>query len=94
MVARVLSGEPLQRVAHDLTSGAFPPPRVRTEWNVTPLKRSLTSETMLGYVISGFKPLRNDDGSPIVRAEPILSREVFDRVKVELESRSRRGQEV
>ncbi|WP_235660627.1 recombinase family protein [Mycobacteroides abscessus] len=37
VVARVLSGEPLQRVAHDLTSGAFPPPRVRTEWNVTRL---------------------------------------------------------
>ncbi|ANA99696.1 phague integrase [Mycolicibacterium phlei] len=92
VVARVLTGEPLQRIAHDLTSRGIPTPKGKAEWNVTPLKRSLTSEAMLGYVISDFKPLRNDDGSPIIRAEPILSREVFDRVKVELESRSRRGQ--
>ncbi|BEL40422.1 recombinase family protein [Mycobacteroides abscessus] len=92
VAARVLGGEPLQRIAHDLTSRGIPTPKGRTEWNVTPLKRSLTSEAMLGYVMSGDKPLRNDDGSPIIRAEPILSREVFDRVKVELESRSRRGE--
>jgi site-specific DNA recombinase len=34
--------------------------------------------------------VRNDDGSPVVRAEPILSREVFDRLGVELADRENR----
>ena len=55
------------------------------------LKRSLTSQALLGYAMSVDQPVRNDDGSPVVRAEPILSCEVFDRVGAELEARSRRG---
>ena len=39
---------------------------------------------MLGYAVSQGKAIRNDDGSPVVRSEPILTREVFDRVRVEL----------
>ena len=34
--------------------------------------------------------VRNDDGSPVVRADPILTREVFDRVAVELADRENR----
>ncbi|MGV0603366.1 recombinase family protein [Mycolicibacterium sp. XJ1904] len=34
--------------------------------------------------------LRNEDGSPVVRAEPILTRDVFDRVGVELAHRENR----
>ena len=34
--------------------------------------------------------VRNDDGSPVVRADPILSREVFDRLGVELADRENR----
>lgn len=34
--------------------------------------------------------IRNDDGSPVVRSEPILSREVFDRLGVELADRENR----
>ena len=34
--------------------------------------------------------VRNDDGSPVVRAEPILTREVFDRLGVELADRENR----
>lgn len=35
-------------------------------------------------------PVRNDDGSPVVRAEPVLTREVFDRLGVELAERENR----
>lgn len=101
---RVLDGEPLQRIAHDLTRRDVLTPKDHTlkrqgkptkgtTWNVTPLKRSLLSEAMLGRVTDAKgKPIRGDDGSPIVRAEPILTRELFERLRVELDSRSKRGE--
>lgn len=102
VVRRVLAGDPLNRVAHDLTRRGIPTVKDRmaqlqdnpmkgTTWNVTPLKRSLLSEAMLGYAVSGGKPIRNDDGSPVVRSEPILDRKDFDALRVELASRSKRG---
>lgn len=100
---RVIDGEPLGRIAHDLTrrgvltpKDLFARDRGREqhgrEWSVTQLKRSLLSETMLGYAVSKGKALRNDDGSPVVRSEEILSREVFDRIGAELVGRSKRGE--
>lgn len=100
---RVIDGEPLQRLAHELTrrgvltpKDAFAKHRGRElqnrEWSVTQLKRSLLSETMLGHAVSGGKAVRNEDGSPVIRAEPILAREVFDRIKVELSGRAKRGE--
>ncbi|WP_065287273.1 recombinase family protein [Mycolicibacter kumamotonensis] len=102
VVRRVLAGDPLNRVAHDLTRRGIPTVKDRaaqlqgkpmkgTGWNVTPLKRSLLSEAMLGYAVSGGKPIRSEDGSPVVRSEPILDRKDFDALRVELSSRSKRG---
>jgi len=101
VVERVLSGEPLRAVAHNLTARKVLTPRdqfarhqgreVRGyEWHSSGLKRSLTSETLLGYAVSGDTPVRADDGSPVVRADPILTREVFDRLGVELADRENR----
>jgi site-specific DNA recombinase len=102
IVRRVLDLEPLQKIAIDLTArGVLTPkdllrqrqgkPIKGTEWSQTVLKRSLTSEAMLGWVMSEGKPLRNDDGSPIQRSEPLMTREVFDRVRAVLESRTPKG---
>jgi site-specific DNA recombinase len=100
VVKRVLAGEPLYRIAEDLTARGIPTVKDRmkalqgkelkgTAWNSGPMKRSLLSEAMLGYVTTADgKPLRNDDGSPIQRSDPILTRETFERVRVELENRS------
>lgn len=99
VVKRVLAGERLHKIAEDLTARGIPTVKDRmkalqgkplkgTAWNSGPMKRSLLSEAMLGFVTTADgKPLRNDDGSPIQRCEPILSRETFERVRVELESR-------
>lgn len=123
VVERVLSGEPLRAVAHDLTARKPPTPKDRFaqsqgrevkgyEWHSSPLKRALTSPTLLGQIVARepltdaqgrvqrdskgrklFGPeavIRNDDGSPVTRCEPILTREVFDRLGVELADRENR----
>lgn len=123
VVERVLTGEPLRAVAHDLTARKILTPRDRFaqsqgrevkgyEWHSGPLKRALTSLTLLGQIVAReplidaqgrvqrdskgrktFGPetvIRNEDGSPVVRAEPILTREVFDRLGVELADRENR----
>lgn len=123
VVERVLKGEPLRAIAHDLTGRGILTPRDRFaevrgrevagyEWHSAPLKRALTSQTLLGRVVTrevvtdaqgriqrdakgkkvfGAEALVvGDDGSPVVRAEPILTRDVFDRVGVELSGRENR----
>ncbi|GBG36845.1 recombinase family protein [Mycobacterium montefiorense] len=103
VVRRVLDGEPLQRVAEDLTSRRVLTPKdsfakaQRRDvkdfpWSSTQLKRSLISPAMLGHAVSNGASVRNDDGSPVIRAEPILTREVFERLAVELLNRSNRGE--
>jgi site-specific DNA recombinase len=39
-----------------------------------------------------WEAVRNDDGSPVVRCEPILTREKFEAVRVSLDSRAKRGE--
>ncbi|UXA17652.1 recombinase family protein [Mycobacterium sp. SMC-4] len=101
VVKRVLAGDPLRAIAHDMTERGVLTPRDRLAqvkgrevkgyaWHSGPLKRALTNQALLGYVMSGDEPIRNDDGSPVVRSAPILSREVFDRLGVELASRENR----
>lgn len=124
---RVLAGEPLRAVAHDLNERGVPTAKDRMnqhrgrplgkngkpfQWTSAGLKRSMTSPTMLGYVTKReplrdahgnilrdakerkqYGPeeiLRGSDGSPVQRAEPILTREVFDRVGIELAERENR----
>ncbi|ALA11928.1 integrase [Mycobacterium phage Tasp14] len=87
--------EPLHLVAHDLNRrGVLSPkdyfaklqgrePQGR-EWSATALKRSLISEAMLGYATLNGKTVRDDDGAPLVRSEPILTREQLESLRAEL----------
>ncbi len=59
-------------------------------WHPGPLKRALGSETLLGYAPTKDGVVRGDDGSPLQRSEPILTRAVFDRVQLELSDRENR----
>ncbi|BBY70126.1 recombinase family protein [Mycobacterium paraintracellulare] len=101
VVKRVLRREPLRSIAHDLTERGVPTPKDSFAkrqgreakglgWSSGRLKQSLTSEALLGYAMSGGQPVRAEDGSPIIRAEPILTRDKFDRLRKELESRENR----
>lgn len=111
VVERVLAGEPLRAIGHDLTERGVKTPRDRFAevrgrevkgyaFHPGGLKRALTSPTLLGRVVVNEAPkdahtraedlVRDDSGSPVVRAEPILTRDVFDRVGVELAGRENR----
>ncbi|PPJ18436.1 recombinase family protein [Nocardia nova] len=123
VVQRVLRGDTLRAIAHDLTGRGVLTAKDRFaqvsgravkgyEWHSAPLKRALTSQTLLGRVVTR-EPLTDaqgriqrdakgrkvfgpetvvvgEDGSPIVRAEPVLTRDMFDRVGKELEGRENR----
>ncbi|ETB33770.1 recombinase family protein [Mycobacterium avium] len=112
VVERVLSGEPLRSVAHDLTERGVLTPRDRFAqlrgrevkgyaWHPGGLKRGLTSPTLLGRIAvtdtsKGAEDrheaslIVSDDGTPFTRCEPIISRDVFDRVGAELAGRENR----
>ncbi|OBI54680.1 resolvase [Mycolicibacterium fortuitum] len=104
VVARVVGQEPLQRIARDLTARGVPTVKDRvaqlqgkpmkgTAWNVTPLRRSLTSDSMLGYATKADgSAVRGDDGAPVIRATPILDRQTLEQLRAELDSRKRRGE--
>ncbi|MFC7451292.1 recombinase family protein [Rhodococcus daqingensis] len=120
---RVLAGEPLRAIAHDLNERKVPTAKDRMnahlgrelkgyEWTSGGLKRSMTLPTMLGYVtvrepkrnangeilrdargrkmFEAEDVLRGPDGSPVQRAEPILTKHVFDQLGVELAGRENR----
>lgn len=85
---RVISGDSLNSIAHDLTRRGIKTPK-GNDWSGTPLKRSLMSEAMLGLVTDrSGKARRGDDGSPLQRAEPVLDRETWTQVRETLSSRS------
>ncbi|WP_455657107.1 recombinase family protein [Rhodococcoides fascians] len=123
VVERVLVGEPLRAIAHNLTDRGILTPKDRFaqsrgreqagyEWHSGPLKRGLTSPALLGRIVTReprvdelgeilrdangkkvFGPetiVVGDDGSPLVRAEPIVTRETFDRLAAELSGRENR----
>lgn len=101
VVRRVLDGEPLRQVAADLTDRAVLTPRDRVNqlkgrpihgyrWHSAKLREMLTSKSLLGHAVTANGSIRNDDGSPIIRATPILERDVFEQVQVELAGRENR----
>lgn len=101
VVRRVLDGEPLRQVAADLSDRAVLTPRDRVNqlkgreirgysWHSAKLREMLTSKSLLGHAVTASGSIRNDDGSPIIRATPILERDVFEQVQVELAGRENR----
>lgn len=101
VVRRVLDGEPLRQVAAGLTDRAFLTPRDRVNqlkgrkikgysWHSAKLREMLTSKSLLGHAVTANGSIRDDDGSPVIRATPILEREVFEQVQVELAGRENR----
>ncbi|WP_406002177.1 recombinase family protein [Streptomyces sp. NBC_00829] len=58
-------------------------------WNPMVLTRMLKNATLLGWKMHLGKPVRDDQGSPIMHTEtPIMTREEFDRIGALLDARS------
>ncbi|NED85475.1 recombinase family protein, partial [Streptomyces sp. SID11233] len=63
--------------------------RERFTWNAGVITRLLRNEALLGWKMHQGKPVRDDDGNPIMAAEiPILTREEFDHVGKLLDAHS------
>ncbi|MBS4103963.1 recombinase family protein [Tsukamurella paurometabola] len=98
---RVLSGEPLGRIAEDWNSRGILTVRDRfavsqgrkpkgLRWSKTVLEGQLTSRTLLGHSVHKGSTVLSEDGSPLQVAEPILDRATLDQVAHELASRKTR----
>lgn len=71
---RVLSGEPLARAVRHLNEACHFPRRA-PRWTRTALRQVLTGDSVLGRIIVGGEPLRDDTGAAVVAWEPVLALE-------------------
>ena len=99
VVARVLAGESINSIAADLNRRGVPTVSGRGEWRMGNLQRAVKSERLLGYMVREDKRagegrreyvVRGDDGMPVQRAEPILTRAELSAVRAKLAD-SRKG---
>lgn len=97
MVPAILAHRSANAIAGDLNRAGVPTKftsRTRKgqahsgEWDGTVVRRLLKSQTLLGYAVHRGKVVTDDDGVPVQRAEPVLSRDVWDQVQAMLETRS------
>lgn len=80
MIKWLKDGLSAARIAQDLNAEGTPSPYGK-KWMGDTVKLVLTSESLIGWKLSGKKPVRDADGNPVMAtAEPILTREEFDAV--------------
>lgn len=87
-VAKILDGVSAHAVCRELNAGAMRPTR-GGEWRLGNLQRMVTSDRLLGYVVTGSRPARGRDGLPVQRADAIIDRETLERVRERLSGNSR-----
>ena len=101
VVSQVLAGVPMRVVAQQLNERGVLTQRDRFaqvqgrdvkgyRWYSSGLRRALSSVTLLGQAETAGELVRSPDGSPLVRSEPILTRQQFDQLQAELASRENR----
>lgn len=104
---RLVAGEPLTRLARDLTAEGFPQARSpyrkaaargedpagldRGTWPVTTLRQVLRSETLVGRVSHHGEIVRGDDGRPIEFWPPAIPPALFASVRAALPPRGTKG---
>ena len=84
---RILAGERPFALVAELNERGIPGPKGK-RWRNRGLIRAITSPALLGYATTGDPPeiLRDTDGSPIVRAAPVVDAERLSRVRETLDS--------
>lgn len=103
IVQRLLAGESLVSICRSLDDEGIPTPRnavrehkgrkpleARAHWDTTSLVRILRSPTIIGESTIDGKTLRDNTGKAVKRAEPLIDRETWERVKAILEDNAAR----
>src|SRR5690348_2748718 len=95
MADRFLRYESLGSIARWLRDSGVPSPKdvIRkrngkplkgTPWSTAAVRIILSSPAVLGAVMSGDGPLRDDQGLVVYRADPLITRDVYERVQARL----------
>ncbi len=101
VVSQVLAGVPMRVIAQQLNDRGVLTQRDRFaqvqgreisgyQWHSGGLRRALSSVTLIGQAETAGELVRQADGSPLVRSEPILTRQEFDELQAELAARENR----
>ncbi len=97
MVPGVMARRSVNSIADDLNQAGMPTKfgaRSKNgephsgKWDSTVVRRILGSPALLGYGLHKGMIIRDDDGMPVQRAEPLLSRDEFRKVQERLAERS------
>jgi site-specific DNA recombinase len=102
IIERTIAGQSLNSIALDLTSRGIPTPddyqRIRSgkaprgaTWAQQTLHRFLKSPSMLGHTIHQDRPVLDDEGELIMKAEPLVSQHTYDQLQLALRARPRSG---
>ncbi|NTW39694.1 MAG: recombinase family protein [Cellulomonadaceae bacterium] len=104
VAARVIAGESINSLAAELQRRNVPTPSGRGEWRMGNLQRAIKSDRLLGFMVREDKRpgeerreyvVKGEDGLPVQRAEPILTRAELSAIRAKLaENRSGAGRRV
>lgn len=83
---RFTNGEKPHSVCIDLNNRGVPTPQKGQIWRSGNLTRALRSQTLLGYALSKGEVVRGEDGAPVQRAEPVLTRDEWTRLQEALDT--------
>lgn len=100
IVFEVLEDKSTNSIAQRLNDESIPTPRdyaaikrgrqpKGAKWTDTTLRRILNSRALLGQAEHNGEVVYGDDGLPIQRAEPLISRDEWDQLQLVLQSRER-----
>ncbi|WP_159104757.1 recombinase family protein [Plantactinospora sp. BB1] len=101
IVDRILGGDSMNSICIDFNDRGVPTPSdhyrkqmgkdlLSRRWKTTALIPILRSRTLLGIAEQAGEVIRDAEGMPVKRAEPILTQKEWDRVQVALDAQSRR----
>jgi len=91
VVDRALGGESLQAIAVWLNSEGVPTAQRSdaTKWSRTAVRQLLLRRGLMGHAVKNGETVYDDEGAPVIAAEPLLDRDTFDRLQEAVRTRRR-----
>lgn len=87
-----INGKPIRVIADELNKENIPTAQAGisdtpTQWRHGTLGRILKSRALLGWALHESKPIFNEDGTPVLRCPPAVTKEEWDKIQATLEGR-------